>query len=60
LILDAQGAAINSGGYSGSGMNNTYRVEMDVNSEPKSFVFRKPGESQTRTFEIELPAVPMP
>ncbi|HLX62742.1 MAG TPA: hypothetical protein VKX17_15805 [Planctomycetota bacterium] len=59
-LLDAQGKAVDHFGYSGSGGGGNYRVEMDVGAEPKSIVFRKPGEAQTRTFELEIPGVPVP
>ncbi len=60
FILDAQGKTMDGGSYSGSGGNNTYHVDMELTAEPRAILFRKPGETQTREFELEIPNVPVP
>lgn len=60
FILDAQGKSMDSGSYSGGGGNNAYHVDMELTAEPRAILFRKPGETQSREFELEIPNVPVP
>ncbi len=60
FIVDAQGKPLDSNSYSASGGNNSYKVDLELNAEPSAIVFRKPGETQAREFELEIPNVPIP
>lgn len=59
-ILDAQNNPVETTSSSMNGGGNSYHVDLEMTTEPRSIVFRKPGDAQTREFELELPNVPVP
>ncbi|MEI6234163.1 MAG: hypothetical protein WCT04_13995 [Planctomycetota bacterium] len=60
VVLGAQGKPLDSNSSRGSGSNTSYVYDLEFSEEPRSIVFKKPGSTETREFELEIANVPLP